>query len=140
MSWWVMCGALHTGIYGNDFPAPILHKLLHGACSIFVRSPHRHMRRGVGRPSKPTTSKHFGYLTQQISDAEAAIKRLKQTQAALEEDNDRQNSTLGIFDSGISAADRHLAFLLISRCAFSRQTRTLLKEEDAHNASSTLNR
>ena len=95
------------------------------------------MRRGVGRPSKPTISKH-GYLTQQIADAEAAIKRLQRTQAALEDDNGQQNATLGIFDSGISAADRHLAFLLISRCAFSRKTGALLKQEDANNASSTL--
>ena len=94
-------------------------------------------QRRVGRPTNPT-SKHFGYLEQQIMDAEATVTRLKQAKSALEEDNDRQNATLGILDSGISAADTHLSFLLISLCAFSRKTRTLLKQEDANNVSSTL--
>ena len=91
----------------------------------------------MGRPTNPT-SKHYGYLEQQIIEAEATMTGLKQTQAALEEDNDRHNAALEIFGSGISAADRHLSYLLISRCAFSRQTRGLLKQEDANNASSRL--
>ena len=85
----------------------------------------------VGRP--PTAaSKYNGYLQQQIIAAEETVRQLKETQAQLEEDNaQQQQPSLDIFDIGLEAADAHLSFLLISRCAFSRQTRNVLALEDA---------
>ena len=84
----------------------------------------------VGRP--PTAaSKCNGYLQKQIIAAEAAVQQLKEAQVQLEEDNALQQPRLAVFDIGLKAADAHLSFLLISRCAFSRQTRAVLSLEDA---------
>ena len=60
------------------------------------------------------------------------MRQLKEAQAQLEEDNAQAQPRLDIFEVGMKAADAHLSFLLISRCAFSRQTRAVLALEDAN--------
>ena len=85
----------------------------------------------VGRPPNAASKKN-GYLQQRILAAEAAVRQLKEAQAQLEDDNAQAQPRLDIFEVGMKAADAHMSFLLISRCAFSRQTRSVLALEDAN--------
>ena len=96
-------------------------------------SPVRPGRRRPGRPW--TKSQGNGFLQQRITAAEAAVKQLTETHALLQEENDRQQSAIEVYDIGISAADAHLTFLLVSRCAFSRKTRAVLRLEEGNQAS-----
>ena len=89
-----------------------------------------------GRPW--SRSEGNGYLQQKITAAETAVKQLTDAHTLLLEDNERQQSAFEVYGSGISAADAHLAFLLISRCAFSRKTRAILRLEEGNQASSPL--
>ena len=83
-----------------------------------------------GRVPGPN-SKGNGYLQLQIVAAEAAVKQLAEKQERLEEENELQSNAIEVCASGISAADAHLSFLLISQCAFSRQARAVLTLEAA---------
>ena len=88
------------------------------------------------RPGRPwTKSQGKGFLQQQITVAEAAVKQLTEARALLQEDNDRQQSAFDVYGVGISAADAHLSFLLVSRCAFSRKTQAVLRLEEGNQAS-----
>ena len=87
-------------------------------------------RKATGRPCR--TSVNHGYLHQKIEAAEAAAKELAGDLAVLEADNERTSAELDCCVSGLEAADAHLSFLLISRCAFSRKTRALLALEEAN--------
>ena len=91
---------------------------------------------GRRRPGRPwTKSQGKGFLQQQITVAEAAVKQLTEARALLQEDNDRQQSAIDVYGVGISAADAHLSFLLVSRCAFSRKTQAVLRLEEGNQAS-----
>ena len=93
---------------------------------------------GRRRPGRPwTKSEGNGFLQQKITAAEAEVKQLTETHALLQEDNDRQRSAIEVYDVGISAADAHLSFLLVSLCAFSRKTRAVLRLEAGNQASLT---
>lgn len=87
-------------------------------------------RKPSGRPCR--ASVNSGYLHQKIAAAEASVKDLAEEVAALEVDNARKTAVLDCCASGLEAADVHLSFLLISRCAFSRKTRAVLALEDAN--------
>ena len=126
--------------YGTYLPADQTRKRtvcgLSGTCHKMIETTypekrHRYRTRRVGRPPN-AASKHNGYLEQQIIAAEEAVRQLKEAQAQLEEDNAQQQPRLDIYEVGMKAADAHLSFLLISRCAFSRQTRAVLALEDAN--------
>ena len=88
------------------------------------------------KPGRPwTKTQGNGFLQQQITAAEAEVKQLTEARALLQEENDRQQSEVEVYESGISAADAHLTFLLVTRCAFSRKTRAVLRLEGGNQAS-----
>ena len=88
------------------------------------------------KPGRPwTKSEGKGFLQQKITAAETAVKQLAEAQALLQEDNDRQQSAIDVYGVGISSADAHLSFLLVSRCAFSRKTQAVLRLEEGNQAS-----
>ena len=91
-------------------------------------------KRRRGRPCW-SKSPGNGYLQQKIATAETAVKLLTEAHASLQEDKDRHQSAIEVYGSGISAADEHLAFLLVSRCAFSRKTQAVLRLEEGNQAS-----
>ena len=90
-------------------------------------------RRKPGRPWSKTQGN--GYLQQKITAAEMEVKQLTESRALLQEDNDRQQSAIDVYGVGISSADAHLSFLLVSRCAFSRKTQAVLRLEEGNQAS-----
>ena len=91
-------------------------------------------KRRRGRPCS-SKSPGNGYLQQKIATAETTVKLLTEAHASLLEDKDRHQSAIEVYGSGISAADEHLAFLLVSRCAFSRKTQAVLRLEEGNQAS-----
>ena len=91
-------------------------------------------KRRRGRPCS-SKSQGNGYLQQKIATAETAVKLLTEAHASLQEDKYQHQSAIEVYGSGISAADAHLAFLLVSRCAFSRKTQAVLRLEEGNQAS-----
>ena len=101
---------------------------------LVLERPLKPPRKAAGRPCR--SSVNNGFLRQKIEAAEASAKELAGTLAVLEADNERTSAELDCCVSGLEAADVHLSFLLISRCAFSRKTRALLALEDANQVRS----
>lgn len=88
------------------------------------------------KPGRPwSKSEGNGFLEKRIKAAETKLMQLSETVASLQEDNARQQSALDVYGTGISAADVHLSFLLVSRCAFSRKTRAVLRLEEGNQVS-----
>ena len=88
------------------------------------------------RPGHPRfKSQSDGYLQSDIAKVEAIVKQLKAAQDILSEDNMRKQALIDVYGRGICSADTHLSYLLISQCAFSRETRNVLMLEEANQAS-----
>ena len=76
-----------------------------------------------------------GCLKEEVHQFEAMVKKLKVAHDLLHEENRRQQALISIYGEGISCANTHLSYLVMSQCAFSRETRNVLRLEGAYQAS-----